>query len=84
MTLSELLTVLCCPETRQELRLAEPAEVARLNQAIASGTLTNRAGRSVKEQIDGGLVRADGKYLYPIRGHVPVLLVDESFPTGPG
>jgi uncharacterized protein YbaR (Trm112 family) len=27
--------------------------------------------------VDGGLVREDGRILYPIRQRIPVLLVDE-------
>jgi len=77
---SELLKILCCPETHQELRLAEPAVINKLNGLIAAGSLTNRAGQPVKEQVDGGLVRADGKLLYPIRRNLPVMLVDEGIP----
>jgi uncharacterized protein YbaR (Trm112 family) len=36
----------------------------------------------VKEKIDEGLVRADGKFLYPIRRTIPILLVDEALPVG--
>jgi uncharacterized protein YbaR (Trm112 family) len=77
---SDLLKILCCPETRQELRPAETALVERLNQQIASGALRNRAGQSVQESLDGGLVRADGKFLYPIRHHIPIMLMDEAIP----
>jgi uncharacterized protein YbaR (Trm112 family) len=77
---AELLHILCCPETHQGLRVAEPPLVEKLNQQIASGGLKNRAGQPVKEKIEGGLVRADGKYLYPIRGDIPVMLVDEAIP----
>ena len=73
----ELLKILCCPETHQELRLAEPAVIEKLNGQIAAGTLSNRAGQPVKEKIDGGLIRADGKLLYPIRRNLPVMLVHE-------
>lgn len=75
---AELLKILCCPETHQELRVAEPALIEKLNQQIAAGSLKNRAGRPVKEKIDGGLVRADGKFLYAIRQDIPVMLVDEA------
>jgi len=78
---SELLKILCCPETHQEVRLAEPALIARVNQQIAAGTLKNRGGQSVNDKIDGGLMRADGKFLYPIRQDIPVMLVDEAIPV---
>jgi uncharacterized protein len=76
----ELLKILCCPETHQELRPAEPAIVEQLNTQIAAGTLKNRAGHPVQERLDEGLVRADGKFLYPVRRNIPVMLVDEAVP----
>ena len=78
---AELLKILCCPETHQGLRVAEPALVGNLNQQIAAGGLKNRAGQPVKEKIDGGLLRADGKFLYAIRQDIPVMLVDEAIPV---
>ncbi len=77
---AELLKILCCPETHQELRVADQALIDKLNRQIAAGTLKNRAGQPVPEQIDGGLVRADGQFLYPIRRNIPVMLVDEAIP----
>jgi uncharacterized protein YbaR (Trm112 family) len=77
---TELLKILCCPETHQELRLAEPVLIEKLNQQIEAGALKNRSGQPVQEKLDGGLVRADGKMLYPIRGKIPVMLVDEGIP----
>lgn len=77
MITPELLQILCCPETHQEVRLAEPAVVDKLNHQIAAGTLKNRGGQVVQEKLDGGLVRADGKVLYPVRRNIPVMLVDE-------
>ena len=76
----ELLKIMCCPETHQELRVAEAAVIEKLNGEVAAGTLKNRAGKPVQEKIDGGLIRADGKYLYPIRRNIPVMLVDEGIP----
>ena len=84
MTKTELVQLLCCPETHQAVAWAAPAEVERLNQAIAAGQVRNRAGQLVQEKLDGGLVRADGKYLYPVRREIPVMLVDESLPLAPG
>ncbi len=77
---SELLEILCCPETHQLLQLASPALVDQLNQQISAGNLRNRGGQPVSEKIDGGLVRADGKFLYPIRQDIPVMLIDEGIP----
>jgi len=76
----ELLKILCCPETHQSVALADPSLIKALNVQIASGQLRNRAGQSVTEQIEGGLLRADGKVLYPVRSHIPVMLIDEAIP----
>ena len=81
---SELLKILCCPETHQLLRLAEPPLIDQLNGKIAAASLQNRGGQPVKEKIDGGLVRADGKFLYPIRQNIPVMLIDEAIPLAHG
>jgi len=76
-----LLSVIACPETRQDLELAEPGLVQRINSLIEKGELLSRSKQKVTEKIDGGLVRKDDrKYLYPIRDEIPILLVDESIP----
>jgi uncharacterized protein YbaR (Trm112 family) len=77
---AELLKILCCPETHQDLRLAESEILTKLNAQIGAGTLKNRAGQLVQEKLDAGFIRADGKFLYPIRRNIPVMLVDEAIP----
>ena len=76
----ELLKIMCCPETHQSIALVETELIEKLNQQIAAGQLKNRVGQPVKEKIDGGLVREDGKFLYPIRGNIPIMLIDEAIP----
>ncbi len=80
----DLLDILACPETKQPLTLAEPPLVARLNARIQQGQLTNRRGLTVAEPLDGGLVRQDGQYLYPIREDIPIMLIDEAIPLAEG
>ena len=77
---SELLSILRCPETHQPVRAAEPALVGQLNRQAGSGMLHNHAGQLVNEKMDGGLVRSDGKFCYPIRRDIPVMLVEEAIP----
>lgn len=78
--MNDLLEILCCPETYQRLAMAEPELIARLNAAIQSGQLKNRGGKPVTAPMDAGFVREDRKFLYLIRGSIPVLLIDESIP----
>lgn len=75
-----LLDILACPETKEAVRLAPDSVVEDVNGMIEAGTLINRGGEKVTEPIDGGLVRADGKYLYPIREEIPIMLIDEAIP----
>jgi uncharacterized protein YbaR (Trm112 family) len=76
----DLLKIMCCPETRQPIAVAEPALIEKLNQLIAAGQLKNRAGQPIKEKIEGGLVREDRKFAYPIRENIPIMLIDEAIP----
>lgn len=74
----ELLEILVCPETKQPVRVADNDLVERINLAIQSGEIRNRAGEQVKDPIDGGLVREDGVLLYPVREDIPIMLIDEA------
>ena len=76
----ELLAILACPETKEPVALAEEELIAELNSRIARGEVKNRAGKTVEGQLDGGLVRADGAFLYPIQDEIPILLLDEAIP----
>ena len=60
----ELLEILCCPLTRQPLRLADKDA---LNKASA------KVGRPVGE----GLLRQDGSMLYPISNGIPLLTPED-------
>jgi uncharacterized protein YbaR (Trm112 family) len=77
----ELLAILCCPETKQDVAMASDALIETLNARIREGTLLNRAGQPVKELLDGGLIRADRRILYPIREDIPVMLIEEGIPV---
>jgi len=80
MVAKELLDILCCPETKQELTLLEGESIAKVNKRIKDGTLKNRGGETMKEPIDAGLLREDHKFLYPIREDIPIMLIDEAIP----
>lgn len=75
-----LLDILACPETHEAVSLAGDDLIESLNRKIEAGQLVNRAGEKVTEPIGGGLVRADGRYLYAIRNGIPVMLVEQGIP----
>ena len=72
--------ILACPETKEPVQLAEAELITELNSRIERGELKNRAGRTLENAIDGGLVREDGAYLYPIEDAIPIMLIDEAIP----
>ena len=76
----ELLKILVCPENKTPVKLADEALIGKVNDAIAGGTLKNRGEKTVDTKIDGGLVREDEAYLYPIRDDIPIMLIDEAVP----
>ncbi|MBP8117267.1 MAG: hypothetical protein KAY09_05985 [Nitrospira sp.] len=76
----DLLAILCCPETKQAVTLADDQLIQKVNGAIERGTLKNKAQKPVTEKLDGGLIRSDNKILYPVREDIPVMLIDEGIP----
>ena len=80
MISNDLLEILCCPETKENVTLIDSSLIDKINQRITAGGIKNRAGQPVSEKIDGGLLRKDGKYLYPIREDIPIMLIDEALP----
>jgi uncharacterized protein YbaR (Trm112 family) len=74
----ELLEILVCPETKQPVAPATPELLARLNEAVRAGRVRTRGGRAVDQPIVEGLVREDGRILYPVDDGIPVMLIEES------
>ncbi len=76
----DVLAILCCPETKQPVQLADETTIAQLNAAVARGGVQNKGKKPVTDPLDGGLIRSDRKILYPIRENIPVMLIEEGIP----
>ena len=74
---AELLALLVCPETHQDVTLATPGEIALLNEAIREGRVRTAGGNPVDQPVEGALIRKDRSIAYPIRDGIPVMLVVE-------
>ena len=79
---ADLLGILCCPESKQKVMLADQALIHTLNAAVARGQLKNKGNKPVSAPIDGGLIREDQSIVYPIRDNIPVMLIEEGIPLG--
>jgi uncharacterized protein YbaR (Trm112 family) len=73
----DLLALLVCPETHQDVSLATPEEIAGINEAIGRGQVQTAAGAAVDQPVDAALIRVDRAIAYPIRDDIPVMLVSE-------
>ena len=74
----ELLEILVCPETKQPVKPASEDVLRQLGERVAAGNLRNRGGEVVESAPGEGLVREDGKVLYPVDDGIPVMLIEES------
>ena len=77
---SELVEILVCPANRERVALVGREILCRLNQAIAKGWILNVDGTTVSGPLHDGLLREDGKILYPVRDAIPVMLIGEGIP----
>ena len=75
-----LIRLFSCPETGQPLSLASNDIIQKINERIASGYIVNKGGKKITNGINGGLIRKDNRYLYPIVGNIPILLIPEAIP----
>ena len=74
----DLVEILVCPETKQPVSLASAELLARVNERVRAGTLRNRGGQAVTQPLQEGLVREDGRVLYPVDDGIPIMLIEES------
>lgn len=75
----DLLNILACPDTQEDLVEASPDQIHKANQLIGEGKLLNRSKKKVTEHIDGGLIQKETRrFLYPVVKGIPVLLIDEA------
>jgi uncharacterized protein YbaR (Trm112 family) len=75
---SDLLEILVCPESKQPVALAGPDVLEAVNAKIRNGTLRNRGGQPVPQELREGLLREDGRLLYPVDDGIPIMLVEEA------
>ena len=79
----ELLEILCCPETREPVREAPAALLEGLNRGIRNGETRDGRGAPVRTELSGALLRRDGRFVYPVRNGIPIMLIEERLAVPP-
>ncbi len=69
--------LLVCPETKDELIVANEEELKKINNLIASKTVLKKDGTIVNKEIKEALIRTDRKIAYEVVDGIPILLIDE-------
>ena len=80
MVNKELLDILCCPETKQDVEYIDGDIISLINKKIKKGQVQNRSNEVLSEPIDAGLLRKDRKFLYPIQDDIPIMLIEKAIP----
>ena len=78
----EWISILKCPLTGNDLRIASAQELATLNESISAGTALQGDGAPMQTRLDAALCAIDGSYIYPIVGDILILIKDKAL-VGP-
>ncbi len=76
----DLIRSLVCPDTRQPVAPAPPGIVSALNDRIRQGAVRDASGRTLEHPIEAGLLREDGRVLYPVIDGIPHMLIERGIP----
>lgn len=75
---SNMIQLLRCPETGSPLHSLEAENIESLNKSIRNGKLVNRMGKSIPDELEGGLVNETRTWVYTIRSGIVCLIQDEA------
>ena len=70
---TKLLETLCCPATKQPLRLLNSDELREINEAISRGERWHPSAEAVEHPLEGGLITSEGGTIYRLDKDVPIL-----------
>ncbi len=77
----ELLEILCCPETRKDLKVLAQERIDKINEKIAAGKVKFKDGNKVEEPLQEALITDDESLIYRVDDEIPVMLVEMAIPT---
>ena len=77
----KLLDILCCPVTKQPVRLLESGALKRLNDRIAQGEVRQADDAPVESPLDEALITDNGQRIYPVEDGIPIMLEERAIPA---
>jgi len=77
---NDLLPILVCPTDHSPLGIADNSVNCPGQQGDRGEAGKEPRGTAVDQPLDGGLIRRDKTFLYPIVDNIPILLADEAIP----
>lgn len=77
----ELLSILCCPATKEPLRLLEEEKLQKVNTLILKKKLHYQDNSPVEKSLTEGLITTDGKTIYRIDQDIPIMLIEQGIPA---
>ncbi len=75
---AKLLEILRCPVTKQHVRPMSAAELGRLNDRIAAGSVVHVDGSPVEQPLEDALVTENGNTVYKVEDDIPIMLEELS------
>ena len=77
----QLLEILCCPVSKQGLRILDADQLGQINHQIAAGVVNNAGNDKVTVALSEGLITQNRQRIYRIDDNIPVMLESESIPA---
>lgn len=75
-----LLSILCCPVTKQPVTLLTSSQLKALNKKISGGNVKTLDETPITETTKGALVTENGEHIYLMDDDIPVMLEEKSLP----
>ncbi len=74
----KLLDVLCCPVTKQPVRVMKREEITALNARINAGEVRYQDDQTVDQPLAEGLITANEERVYRVDDGIPVMLEERA------
>lgn len=74
----KLLDILCCPVTKQSVRILKRGELRALNDRITEGAVSYQDDTPVETPLEEGLITQNEERVYRVDDGIPVMLEERA------